>query len=825
MGVAAGITACSDDNPWAGESGQGGLRLNLATSAEVINARPQVRSGEQGPEAPEAENFSVKLEKNDGSYSKTWDSLSDFNNGNSFPTGSYILTAFYGDKEQEGFELPYFEGTANVDVLEARESEASVTASLANCMVSIDYTDAFKAYFSDYSTTVHSEGHSYVKFEKGETRPAYINPGEVDLTIAFTRPNGKSAQIQPASFAAEAKHHYRITFDVNNGEVGEAQLTIVFDESLVQEDVVIDLSDELFSSPAPSVNPSGFTNGQTIELLSQTESSDPLKFTVIARGGLQECNLTIASSAWTPAFGKEINLIEADAAQQSQIAESGIKVLGLYKNPDRMASVDISGLLANLPAGEYEISLQAKDKFTRVSDPVSVKLTCLPLELTVEPQLGVFGVPTGVFNVTYNGTNPNQDISFKALDQYGAWKEAPIVSVARSARTRAIESKTYVFTVTLPDAAREKIPVKVYLKGQEKAQVDICIAKPEFELQADAFSHQIVLKVNATDANMIPTLVNSLRIFANGTQVTGANLGHNSESGYIFVKGLNPSTKYTIQASLTNTLDDDTKTIEATTEATTDIVNGNFSQLQETINISSIQNGGQWSYLLNKTRTNTTSILVNEPTGWSSINSETCSLSANPMNTWFCVPSTMAAQGEVTLRSVAYDHNGTLPAVDKHGASIIPRYSRNTPSSFASKAAGELFYGTYANKGQAFSTRPSSVSFSYTYTPVGNEKAEAYVAVLDASDNVIAQGKATMGATSSTSTGTVALSSYPFGKKAAKLQIKFLSTSGSDITVPIPTDLADVSNITDSNKVIPTNQSKALCTGSVLKLYNVQLNY
>ena len=75
-------------------------------------------------------------------------------------------------------------------MLEAKETQASITAALANSMVSVDYTEGFKSYFKDYSARVHSAGHSYIDFAADETRPAFIAPGEVDLTVSFTNPQG-----------------------------------------------------------------------------------------------------------------------------------------------------------------------------------------------------------------------------------------------------------------------------------------------------------------------------------------------------------------------------------------------------------------------------------------------------------------------------------------------------------------------------------------------------------------------------------------------------------------------------------------------------------
>lgn len=842
-GVALCMASCSDDNPWIGEDGKGGISLHLGTSADVVEAKPKLVQSTRATgsvDAPTADLFSVRLEKPGDAYSKTWANLAAFTAEEGFPTGNYTLTAFYGNPDEEGFELPYFEGTTNLTVLEARETDVEVTASLANCMVSVDYTDAFKKYFSEYATTVHSVGHTYVEIPRGETRPAFVNPGEIDLTVEFTKPNGKSAKVQPASFMAEARHHYHITFDVNNGQVGEAQLSIVFDDSIVQEDVYIDLTDELFSTAAPAVKPSGFTSGQTIELLSETAPENPLKFTVIAHGGLQEANLTIASSAWNPAFGHEINLIAASEAQQAQIADCGIRVLGLYKNPDKMASVDITGLLAHLPAGDYDISLMAKDRYTRVSDPVTIHITTVALDMDITPQIGVFGVPKATFNVSYNGADPAKDITFKAMDRNGAFVDCAVESVQDATRTRSITKKDYIITVALPDADRDAIKMEVYLKGRKVAEPVVKIVQPEYSIAADAFANQAILKVNSDDADTsVGTIAQALNVYVNGNQVSKSNLSYNTASGLVFIKNLTPATTYNITATLSSQIDSNAKEVTVTTEAETDVPNGDFSAVNSgSITHNDVEVGGKYAYSVAYQLT--ANILRDEPKEWANINGRTCWWGgSNTKNTWFQVPSTYAENGAVVLRNVAYDINGTKPAGAATGLGKTTWYCPNVPT-FTTRAAGELFLGSFSfngsadsrSEGLAFASRPKSLSFDYTYVPTGSDLGYVSIEVVDASGKTIASATNTLAAASNMKSVTLTLSNYAFGSRAASLRVKFLSSNGAAPTVtPTGSDLHEsnskgkIGAANFGNLNIGTNNYKAVSTGSVLTIDNVKLHY
>lgn len=839
--LAAGLTACSDENPWATADGEGKLTVSVTTDTDITvgvprKAVPGTRAAGTDTNAPEASAFSIKLEKSDGSYSKQWDKLADFNNESSIPTGIYTLTAYYGDMEAQGYDSPYYAGTQEVSVLEARETVAELTASLANSMVTVNYTETFKKYFADYTATLQSSGHAPVELDNSRQGEAvYVAPGTVDLSVAITKPNGQSVTIQPASFQAVAKHHYNITLDVNNGQIGDAQFVVYFDDTLTQEDVTIDLTEELFTAPAPTVNASGFTSGVTMELLSLTNPDSPIKYTIIGHGGLKEVTLTVASSDYTPAFGKEINLIGATEAQQNLLAASGVKALGLFKNPDRMASIDITDFIGKLPAGDYTISVVAKDNLTRVSDIITLNITAIPLTLTATPKTGIFGTNTVDVTIAYNGADPAKDITFAALNRSGVYVNAPVVSVVEASRSRAIETKEYTVTIELPDTDRDEVPVKVYLKGEEKLQFNIPIETPTYSVTADALSRCIGLKIDGGE--MTSDIVKALHVFiSNGTN---ASITRDTENNIIYINNLDPASTYTVKHGFTSNANNATELGEVTTEAAANVPNGDFSQTTEVLN-QNINAGGQYRYFfgvgsLGKEYIlqNHTTLFASEPTGWATINQKTAYTGSNPMNTWFVVPSTLAQNGTVLIRSVAYDHNGTLPVLDDHGNSVREKYSRNKPTSLANTAAGELFLGSYSfdgtehrTNGISFTSRPQALSFDYSYTPINGESGQVVITIFDTSGNVIATASANIDDASSMTSKTITLPAYEFGTKATKLYICFKSTAGDNVAAPIPDDIADVSNTTSlSGITLNADQYKSLCVGSQLTVDNVKLVY
>lgn len=829
MGIA--MTGCSDDNPWVGTAGNGGIRLSLAADGNLMQAAPTRATESLTP--PDINDFSIILEKTDGSYSHSWATLAAFQNETEFPTGTYTITAAYGNAESEGFDAPYYKGEATVTVLEAREQEVNVTATLQNSMVQISYTDAFKTYFSQYATTLHSEGHSYVEMPQYETRAAYIAPGVVDVAVKVTKPNGQSVTLQPAKFTAKPRTKYNITYDVNNGAIGEAQLTVTFDETLVQENVEIDLTDELFLSQPPYLKAVGFEDGASFESLTGDFDASRLRYNVIARGGLRECMLTIASDSYTPPFGKEINLVKATPAEQQQLAALGIEAKGLYGNVDQMAYVDISRLPSMLPSGTYVVSLMAKDGYTRVSDPISVTFNSVPQHLEVTPQIGIFGVNEATLTVDYNGAKPEQDITFKALNKYGAMADCKVLSVTESTPTRAIAVRQYVFQIALPDAERDEIPVKVYLKGREMKSVNVRIIQPEYAVEVDAYAHKAVMQISAEpgDRETVTTLLN---VFANGTLVPESNITRQAANGLIIISNLQAGTDYELTTDFSRTMSGKGKKVAITTEAATSIPNGDFSATTETINMQNVRVGGYYQVAWYKNNGIVSSIVRSEANGWASINQKTCWTGATN-NTWFRVPSTFVENGQTIVRSVAYDHQGTTPATSG-GFTNTRYYCENAPSfSDANKVAGELFLGTYSfngaesrSEGILFASRPTSLSFDYRYASQGNEQGLARIEVLDGSGNVLTSGEMQLGATGEMTTKTIPLGAYTFGSKAARIKVSFKSATGNPVSVYIPTGTAlyePGSGSAGKDRVQDANSYRAYASGSELVLDNVKLNY
>lgn len=827
--LALTVASCADENIFVGGDGEGALKLQLRTSAEVATASP-TRADEPLLTAPDVSQFAVRLTKSDNSFQQSWNSVEEFNAEENFRTGSYNLEAYVGDIDVEGFDAPCFYGAAQVSVLEAKTTEASLTATLANSMVSIDYTEGFKNYFRDYSARVHSAGHSYIDFAADETRPAFIAPGEVDLTVNITNPQGKSTSLQPAGFTAKPRHFYRVKFDVTEG-AGAAVLQIIFEDTLIAEDVQIDLTDELFSTPAPSVNADGFVSGTPIEVLQGASLPNALAYNVVARGGITESTFTV-DSEYKPAFGNEVNLIGAPEATVQQIKNAGINAVGFFKNPDKLARLEVTDFVRSLPAGTHRITLVVKDKFTRVSEPVTLAVTSEAMTIEASAEAVIFGSNTATVNIAYNGDNADKAFTFKAMDRFGVMKDCAVTAVNK-VRSRAFPVVNYSFVLSLPDTERPVIPIEVYYYGVKKAELQAEVVTPKYEVEADAYAKKVLLRIKPENASQLASIVNSIKVAVvapSSTRNSGYTFSRDAANGIITVNGFNPASAYTITTQLTSEGDPVTSS-SVMTEAATDVTNGDFSKTYQGYSNGKIETGG--SFLVGAITYHVyASINVMEPEGWATVNAKTAYADASNKNTWYIVPSTFAENGQVRMRSVAYDNAG--PGIARTGTFWSTTYYNPTAGNARQRAAGEVFLGSYSFNGQesrtdgiAFASRPTSMTFDCAYTPYDGEQGEAYISLLDASGNVLATKSFDITASSQMSSHTVALPAYPFGIKAARLRLGFRSTKGSNIGVNTPSgsSLNEGGGLNIDYHVSATNGYKAVATGSQLTVDNVKLNY
>lgn len=818
------LVSCANEDK-QGSSGYGAINVQVSADYKVVPVTRSTAESASTIENPDVSEFALKLVSSDGSFSRAWDSLADFDPATKIPVGAYTMSAFYGDIDTEGFEKPFYLGETPVAVRDRENSSVEINCTLANVKVTVEYSDAFKKYFADYSTTIHSTGGEYIEFSKTETRAAYVKPGKITIQTHLKKQNGIESTFEPAAIPnAAARQHYKIKLDISDNNAGEAQLNISFDETTETQPIKIDISDEVMVAPAPSFLLSGFESGIPVEAKEFNYPTDKnVNISLTAKGGLARCTLTTASRCLeSKGWPQEIDLLNMSQEQAETLHRLGLKIKGFSETGSKMGFIDFTELFTHLQIIEsndqHLFSISAKDMHGKVSEsPVSLSVKNLPLTFSLqEPEAVFVGSSSAIVPILYDGTDANL-IKFSYLNA-----EGHKVNCASS----VLSSKENLYQIKISvKAANEPVKVEASLSGGLKTTTaSIPVLTPEFTISAeeyDVWAKKATVKLTATDPQYQEAVNRYAVLFANSSgQWIQASSTH--KDNIYTISGLFPDTRYQIKGTCNSQQKNVNYHGNCTihTEAAAGVPNGDFENLAQTINISDMNQGGKWSPTVgNPTYQSKCSFNVSEPVGWASVNAKTSNTSATNQMSWFVCPSTynttlswtgtvpgipifggggtdtpdiyknLTAQNgsnAMVVRNVAWDENGTTPPAHYKTRGSAYYYSENVPS-IANRSAGKLFLGTYSysgnsesyNEGAAFSSRPSILKGWYKYTPDNKDGSETGVisVTLLNGKTVLASGTINLTAASDYTEFTVPLVYNVTDKKANLLKIMITSSN------------------------------------------------
>lgn len=798
------FASCSDENGLdSGATGKLNISLKPDYSLTSSVGEESRATQSQAPEINLAD-VTIHIVKDDGSVDKEFP-YSELEANSTLPTGAYTLEAYYGSENDEGFEKPYFYGAAEFHIYDSETSNPEVLISLSNSMVSVTYSEAFKNYFSAYTTTLQSEAGVPVTFSQIENRPAYLKPGEIAITINATKTTGTQISLQPASIKAKAKTYYNVTFDVNGGNVGDATLTITFDDATTLEPIEIDLSDELVKAPAPVLTAKGFESGVSFDVKEGDVLGETVQIVGIAESGIAEVTLGI-QSAYLQAKGwpSSIELVGASEDEKTLLRDMGFEIAGLWSNVDKMFVIKFNKVISALKAEgsdpSHAFTVQVKDKYSKVAEsPLTLTFNTNPVSLSfVAAETLYQGAETLALTVNYTGDNLANNVKFYAINSAGGEQQCAIQSVAT-----VTEGEQYTVVIAIPATTNDLKLWADYNGIFTTPQVTVPNTY-KYTLSVDegnVWSHEATITVS--DAAAIGG-----KLYLNGAEYTN----YTTEGANITIKGLAKTTQYTVRLEdsegFISTL------VSFTTEDELAVPNGDFEALTQTISLSDIPEGGQYNCISVNCQ-NTQTFAISEPNGWSSLNNITCNQNVSNRNSWFIVPSTynttlswkayceykrnsstpdvysgltaQSGNNAMVVRNVGWDANGTTPS-KTGGAFVSTKYCTNIPT-VANASAGQLSLET------SFSVRPAILTGYYKYKLCDanlddTEKAKVTVTVYDSSNAVVGQGSVELGAQTDYTQFNVPVT-YSVLKKANKIKIMITSSNRAEGSVKVSDHLGE----------------------------------
>lgn len=781
LGFALALSSCSDDSSSIG-AGMGRIMPEIEVDPDVISASIPSMGRANEDVTVTAADLKIRLTAADGNYSNEWNSVDEFDTTQDFKTGSYTLEAYYGSEDDaEGFGKPYYYGKQELEVKYDKTTSVSLSASMTNSRVKVAYTDAFREYMSSYSAQVHTPLGKYIDYVAAEVNPVYVMPGTVNINLTFTKPNGTTATLEAARFIAKAKTEHVVTFDVNNGDAGaDAVLSVKFDNTIDEENIEIDLSDDILNAPAPEAVAEGFVSGQNFEYVEHFAPNDPVKINVTARGKIASVMLSTDSKSLREAgWPADIDLTKVDDATRARLEMLGLKARGIWTNPDVMGVIDFTNVFGNLvvSTGLEEsvntFTLQVKDRYGKLSEPLTFTATVSKGVLSISSATALFGYEEVTLGVEYNGADIDKNVKFQMRNDLGAWTDLTVKTVNK-AKSRSLAASHYDVVVSTPVAIEKAIVIRAVFGDVVSNDITVDPTVPDFTIASapeDVFATKAYVDIlceNYDVAALKKYLAKSVNFTLDGDDLVALNLTPASENEITVKVGPKSSS------------------ITVTTEAAAQLPNSDMETWYR-------ENGKSSYWWIDYPGADNNAV-------WGTMNQLTTSSGGSGTNMFSHTGCSYCAFSGTRPTGSGFEDRGISGASANHEIAHSGNYaavistvgwgSNNASGSTGSNACrnitvGELYLGSYDSSskkanytGLAWNSRPSALSFYYYYC-VKNSADYGYaeITVKDSSDNVIATGSVNLQATGSYTLATIPLTYERSSAKAAKIFVNFKSSN------------------------------------------------
>ena len=208
--------------------GNGQVSFSLSSKLEIADVTKSNVSAYT--QLPSASDFTIVI--TNASKEAVWTGLiSDWDPATLLPVGDYKVTATYGSIEEEGFDKPFFTGSADFVIQGAQSTEVKIQVSLGNTVILVKCTENFKNYYEDYSFNLVRDGKTIATFAKGQTKAAFVDGYKISLEGTVKSATKTQSFSKDYTNLHEATA-YTVIFDVNN--VGGASITVTFNNEIVE---------------------------------------------------------------------------------------------------------------------------------------------------------------------------------------------------------------------------------------------------------------------------------------------------------------------------------------------------------------------------------------------------------------------------------------------------------------------------------------------------------------------------------------------------------------------------------------------------------------
>lgn len=229
--LVAMLSACQNEDEFS-NSNVGYLRLTMGVDMSV-NTRAD------GEEVYDPKQIAVQIvSENDEIVEETsnWEEWSG--KQITLPVGKYTVKASSAgfDGATSGFDKPYYAGSAEITIQKDTEVNQTVTCTLANVKVTVNFDQTFVDNFTSANVEVDDNadnaGISPLTFTMGEaTQSGYFPVTDLKAVVTAVNKNNVSNTQTDVIENVKARDHYILNYKVDDGK-GDGSVSIEFDNTL-----------------------------------------------------------------------------------------------------------------------------------------------------------------------------------------------------------------------------------------------------------------------------------------------------------------------------------------------------------------------------------------------------------------------------------------------------------------------------------------------------------------------------------------------------------------------------------------------------------------
>jgi hypothetical protein len=223
------LNSCSKEHEVISSEEKGKLGIRIGLEMNIQENRLQLKS------TAGTEDFEVMIYHASGELLHRYEKASDLPAQIELEPGDYYVTASSKNFMAAAFDNPYYSGHSGTVTLNANEYKTiDVICSLANCAVTVKYSENIMQDFSDYFTEV-GIADGKLLFAGNETRTGYfdLQPISITATLTATLENGTEySKVLKGSIPVPGRGKlYEIGLDAGISE-GYSAITILLDETM-----------------------------------------------------------------------------------------------------------------------------------------------------------------------------------------------------------------------------------------------------------------------------------------------------------------------------------------------------------------------------------------------------------------------------------------------------------------------------------------------------------------------------------------------------------------------------------------------------------------